>query len=114
VTVTKVTAIIKPAQMDEVKDALRAWGITGLTVSEVRGYGRQRGHPAAYRGAEYVVGFVPKIQIEVVVPSSLAPRLIDVITKAARTGTIGDGKIFATRVEESIRIRTGERGDEAL
>jgi len=112
--VTKVSAIIKPAQMDEVKDALRAWGIHGLTVSEVRGYGRQRGHSEAYRGAEYVVDFVPKVEIEVVVPSSLVPRLVDVITKAARTGTIGDGKIFVTRVEESIRIRTGERGDEAL
>ena len=110
----KLTAIIRPSQLGEVATALRGWGVEGITVSEVKGYGRQRGHSEHYRGAEYVVDFVAKLKIEVVVASSLVPRLLDVITHAARTGKIGDGKIFVTPVDEAVRIRTGERGDEAL
>lgn len=114
VNVNKVSAIIKPSQLEEVKRALGAWGVTGLTVSEVKGYGRQHGHGECYRGAEYAIEFVPKLKVEVVVATPLVPRLLDVIMRAARTGKIGDGKVFVTPVEEAIRIRTGERGEGAL
>jgi nitrogen regulatory protein P-II 1 len=112
--VQKVTAIIKPSQLEEVKSALCAWGVTGLTVSEVKGFGRQHGHGAHYRGAEYAIEFVPKLQIEVVVPTPLVPRLVDVVMRAARTARIGDGKVFVTPVDEAVRIRTGERGEGVL
>ena len=109
-----IQAIIKPFKLEDVKDALNKAGIAGLTVTEVKGYGRQKGHVEIYRGAEYDVTFVPKVKIEVVVQDSLAPELIRVIEDTAKTGKIGDGKIFVTTVEETIRIRTGERGDAAV
>ena len=110
----KVEAIIKPFKLDEVKEALQGIGLQGLTVSEVKGFGRQKGHTELYRGAEYVVDFLPKIKLEVVVPDELVDKVIEAITNAANTGRIGDGKIFVQPIEESIRIRTGERGDEAV
>ena len=110
----KVTAVIDPARLDEVKGAPCTWGVTGLTVAEVKGCARQRGHGAHYRGAEYDVEFVPKVALEVVVPSPLLPRVLDLVTRAARTGRIGDGKVFVTPVLEAVRIRTGECGDAAL
>ena len=110
----KVTAVIDPARLDEVKGAPCTWGVTGLTVAEVKGYARQRGHGAHYRGAEYDVEFVPKVALEVVVPSPLLPRVLDLVTRAARTGKIGDGKIFVTTITEAIRIRTEEKGVEAV
>ncbi len=110
----KVEAIIKPFKLDEVKQALSEVGVAGLTATEVKGFGRQKGHTELYRGAEYVVDFLPKVKIEVVVVDSLVGRVVEVIEKAAKTGRIGDGKIFVTTVEEVIRIRTGERGEEAL
>lgn len=110
----KVEAIIKPFKLDSVKEALNEIGIKGLTVSEVRGYGRQRGHKEIYRGAEYEVEFVPKMRIELVVDSAKVNQVIEVIQKAARTGKIGDGKIFVATVEEAIRVRTGERGKDAI
>ncbi|GAB6096071.1 P-II family nitrogen regulator [Desulfatiferula olefinivorans] len=110
----KLDVIIKPYKLDDVKDALNDIGIKGMTISEVKGYGRQKGHKEIYRGAEYVVDFVPKIKIEVVVPAELLDRAVDVIRKAANTGKIGDGKIFVTPVEKAIRIRTGEQGEDAL
>ena len=110
----KVAAIIKPFKLDSVKEALNEIGIKGLTVSEVRGYGRQRGHKEIYRGAEYEVEFVPKMRIELVVDSAKVNQVIEVIQKAARTGKIGDGKIFVATVEEAIRVRTGERGKDAI
>jgi nitrogen regulatory protein P-II 1 len=110
----KLEAIIKPFKLDDVKDALAKEGIQGMTVSEVKGFGRQKGHTELYRGAEYVVDFLPKIKIELLLPDAQAARAVEVITTAARTGRIGDGKIFLSPVDEVVRIRTGERGDEAI
>ena len=109
-----VTAIIKPHQLDVVKEALEAYGISGMTVSEASGYGRQRGHSEVYRGAEYTVDFVPKVRIEVIVDDIDADSVVDVILKTAQTGRIGDGKIWTVPVEDVVRVRTGERGVEAL
>jgi nitrogen regulatory protein P-II 1 len=110
----QVTAIIKPFKLDEVREALADVGITGLTVTEVKGFGRQKGHTELYRGAEYVVDFLPKIRIEVVLGDALVEQAIEAILRAARTGKIGDGKIFVTSVEQVIRIRTGETGEAAV
>ena len=110
----KIEAIIKPFKLDEVKDALNKIGVTGMTINEVKGFGRQRGHKEIYRGAEYQVDFVPKIRIDVVVDSSLSSQVVDAITKSANTGKIGDGKIFVTPVGEAVRIRTGETGEHAI
>lgn len=110
----KIEAVIKPFKLDEVREALSDIGVNGLTVTEVKGFGRQKGHTELYRGAEYVVDFLPKIKVELVVPESLAESAIDTIIKAARTGKIGDGKIFVTSVEQVIRIRTGETGEAAI
>jgi nitrogen regulatory protein P-II 1 len=112
--VKKVEAIIKPFKLDEVKQALSEVGIAGLTATEVKGFGRQKGHTELYRGAEYVVEFLPKVKVEVVVADSLVGRVVEAIERAAKTGRIGDGKIFVVPVEEVIRIRTGERGEDAL
>ncbi len=109
-----ITAILKPFKLDEVKDALQAFGITGMTVSEASGFGRQRGHTEVYRCAEYTVDLVPKIRLEVLVDSADVEAAIDVIVKAAATGSIGDGKVWATPVEHVVRVRTGERGPEAI
>ncbi|MGD0635706.1 MAG: P-II family nitrogen regulator [Beijerinckiaceae bacterium] len=109
-----VMAIIKPFKLDEVRDALTAVGVHGMTVTEVKGYGRQKGHTEIYRGAEYAVSFLPKLKIEVGVAPELLPAVIDAITASARTGQIGDGKIFVMDMEQAIRIRTGERGLDAL
>ena len=109
-----ITAVVKPYRLDEVKEALRQLGVHGLTVTEASGHGRQRGHTEVYRGAEYQVDLVPKVRIEVVVPFGQADRIVDVIADAARTGTIGDGKIWVTELEGVRRIRTGERGEDAL
>ena len=109
-----VTAVIKPFKLEEVRQALTDLGFQGMTVSEVKGYGRQKGHTEIYRGAEYAVNFLPKIKIEVAVQSSDVDRAVDAIVAAAKTGQIGDGKIFVTSVERTIRIRTGETGDAAL
>jgi len=109
-----VTAIIKPFKLDEVKEALEAFGITGMTVSEASGYGRQRGHSEVYRGAEYTVDFVPKLRVEVVVDDADAATVVEVILKAAQTGRIGDGKIWTVPVEDVARVRTGEHGPDAL
>jgi nitrogen regulatory protein PII len=110
----KIEAIIKPFKVDEVKKALTEAGVTGMTVLEVKGFGRQKGHTEVYRGAEYVVDFIPKVKLEVAVPAELVPAVVERILTAARTGKIGDGKIFVYDLEEVIRIRTGERGKEAL
>ncbi|MDY7018431.1 MAG: P-II family nitrogen regulator [Nitrospirota bacterium] len=110
----KVEAIIKPFKLDDVKEALNAVGIKGLTITEVRGFGRQRGHTELYRGSEYVVDFLPKVKIEVVVPEAQAEEVVQAIVGAARTGRIGDGKVFVIPVEDIVRIRTGERGEDAL
>ncbi len=110
----KIEAIFKPFKLDEVREALSEIGVSGLTVTEVKGFGRQKGHTELYRGAEYVVDFLPKVKIEVVIPDKLLENAIDAIVKAARTGKIGDGKIFVTGVDEAIRIRTGERGADAV
>jgi nitrogen regulatory protein P-II 1 len=112
--VKKVEAIIKPFKLDEVKQALSEVGVAGLTATEVKGFGRQKGHTELYRGAEYVVDFLPKVKVEVVVADSLVGRVVEAIERAAKTGRIGDGKIFVVPIEEVIRIRTGERGEEAL
>ena len=109
-----VMAIIKPFKLDEVRDALTKIGVQGLTVTEVKGYGRQKGHTEIYRGAEYVVNFLPKLRIEVAVDSGLADKVVAVITSGARTGQIGDGKIFVTPIDHALRIRTGETDDDAL
>jgi nitrogen regulatory protein PII len=109
-----VTAIIKPFKLDEVREALSAIGVQGITVTEVKGFGRQKGHTELYRGAEYVVDFLPKVKIELVIEDQLVERAIEAIIAAARTGRIGDGKIFVSPVEEVIRIRTGEKGPEAI
>lgn len=109
-----VTAVVKPFKLDDVKTALESFGVTGLTVSEVSGYGRQKGHTEVYRGAEYTVAFNPKVKIEVVVDDGDVADLVEVVTKAAQTGSIGDGKVWVTPVETVVRVRTGERGPEAL
>ena len=109
-----VTAIVKPAKVDEVKDALKETGIAGLTVTEVRGFGRQAGHTEVYRGAEYTIDFVPKVRIEVLVDAGTVDGVVDTIVAAARTGKIGDGKVWVTAVEDVVRVRTGERGLDAL
>lgn len=109
-----ITAVIKPFKLDDVKQALESFGVQGLTVSEVQGYGRQRGHTEVYRGAEYKIDFVPKIKVEVLVDDTDAIDLIDVITKAAQTGKIGDGKVWSIPVDTVVRIRTEERGSDAL
>ena len=109
-----VMAIIKPFKLEEVRDALTALGVQGLTVTEVKGYGRQKGHTEIYRGAEYAVSFLPKLKIEVAVATDLVPRVVEAITAAARTGQIGDGKIFVTPLERAVRIRTGETDGDAL
>jgi nitrogen regulatory protein P-II 1 len=109
-----ITAIIKPFKLDEVREAMAEVGLTGLTVTEVKGFGRQKGHTELYRGAEYVVDFLPKVKIEVVVPDAQCDQVIDAIVVAARTGKIGDGKIFVTDVERVIRIRTGEQNEAAV
>ena len=110
----KIEAIIKPFKLDEVKEALHEVGIKGITVTEAKGFGRQKGHTELYRGAEYVVDFLPKVKVEVVLEDSLAERAAEAIQQAAHTGRIGDGKIFITTVDEAIRIRTNERGPEAV
>jgi nitrogen regulatory protein P-II 1 len=110
----KIEAIIKPFKLDDVKEALGAIGVEGLTVTEVKGFGRQKGHTELYRGAEYVVDFLPKLKLEIVVESDQAPAVIDAICQAANTGKIGDGKIFVLPLEEAVRIRTGERGGAAV
>jgi nitrogen regulatory protein PII len=109
-----VTAVVKPFKLDDVKQALDELGVAGMTVSEVQGYGRQRGHTEVYRGAEYVVDFVPKVRIEIVVDDDTASRVIETVVAAARTGQIGDGKVWTTPVGDLVRIRTGERGHDAL
>ena len=110
----KIEAIVKPFKLDEVREALSEVGVTGLTVTEVKGFGRQKGHTELYRGAEYVVDFLPKVKIEAVVPNDQVERAIDAIVKSARTGKIGDGKIFVTAVEHVVRIRTGEVNEAAV
>ena len=110
----KIEAIIKPFKLDEVKDALSDIGVQGLTVSEVKGFGRQKGHTEFYRGAEYVIDFLPKVKLEIVVSDEIATQVVEVIEHAARTGRIGDGKIFVLPMESVVRIRTGERGSDAL
>jgi nitrogen regulatory protein P-II 1 len=110
----KIETVIKPFKLDEVKKTLNEAGITGMTVMEVKGFGRQKGHSEIYRGAEYVIDFIPKVKIEVAVPAEMVPAVVERILTAARTGKIGDGKIFVFDLEEVIRIRTGERGKEAL
>ncbi len=110
----KIEAVIKPFKLEEVKEALSNVGIKGLTVSEVKGFGRQKGHKELYRGAEYEIEFLPKVKLEIVVPDSEVENVIDAIVSSARTGRLGDGKVFVNPVEEVIRIRTGERGEEAI
>jgi nitrogen regulatory protein P-II 1 len=110
----KIEAVVKPFKLDEVKEALQSAGIQGMTVTEVKGFGRQKGHTELYRGAEYVVDFLPKIKIELVVSDELADKAVSAIVEAANTGRIGDGKIFVLDIEEAIRIRTGERGPDAV
>ena len=110
----KIEAIIKPFKLDDVKDALTSAGIVGMTVTEVRGFGRQKGHTEMYRGNEYTVDFLPKMKIEIVVPDSMADRVVALITAAARTGSIGDGKVFVSPLGDALRIRTGERGENAV
>jgi nitrogen regulatory protein P-II 1 len=110
----KIEAIIKPFKLDEVKNALTKIGIQGMTITEVKGFGRQRGHTEVYRGAEYTIDFIPKSKIELIVSDELVPQVIETIERAAKTGKIGDGKIFVASVDEVIRIRTGERGKDAI
>lgn len=109
-----IVAVIKPFKLEEVREALTAVGVQGLMVSEVKGYGRQSGHTEIYRGAEYVVNFVPKVKLELVVPDAAAAQVIDTLAATAKTGKIGDGKVFVLDVEQALRVRTGETGDEAL
>lgn len=109
-----IVAVIKPQRLDAVREALNAIGLVGMTVTDVRGYGRQKGHKEIYRGAEYQIDFIPKVKIEVAAPSDLAARAVDAITAAARTGAIGDGKIFVLDLQEAVRVRTGETGRDAL
>ncbi|HET6516038.1 MAG TPA: P-II family nitrogen regulator [Thermodesulfovibrionales bacterium] len=110
----KIEAIIKPFKLDEVKDALNEIGVQGMTVTEVKGFGRQKGHVELYRGAEYDIAFIPKVKVEIVVADSMAEKVVSTIEAKAKTGKIGDGKIFVFSLEEIVRIRTGERGDEAI
>ena len=110
----KIEAIVKPFKLEEVKDALAEIGITGMTVSEVKGFGRQKGHTEIYRGSEYTVDFLPKIKIEIVLPDALADQAVAVIIKSAKTGKIGDGKVFISNIEDAIRIRTEEKGEQAV
>jgi nitrogen regulatory protein P-II 1 len=110
----KIEAIIKPFKLDDVKEALNEIGVQGMTISEVKGYGRQKGHKEIYRGAEYVVDFIPKVKLEIVVAAQMADQVVDTIQKAANTGKLGDGKIFVSDIEEAIRVRTGERGTDAI
>jgi len=110
----KIEAIIKPFKLDEVKQKLTSAGITGMTITEVKGFGRQKGHTELYRGAEYTVDFLPKVKIEILAADDLAPKIVETILESAQTGKIGDGKIFVSTVEEVIRIRTNERGEEAI
>ncbi len=110
----KVEAVIKPFKLEEVKEALNSLGIQGMTVSEVKGFGRQKGHTELYRGAEYIVDFLPKVKIEVVVKDEILDKVLDAVSNAAKTGRIGDGKIFVLPVEDVVRIRTGETGEEAI
>jgi len=110
----KIEVIIKPFKLDDVKEAILALGVSGMTITEVKGFGRQKGHKEIYRGAEYVVDFLPKVKIEVVVPTELLPRVVDAIKEKAYTGEIGDGKIFVLPVEKAIRIRTGEEDEDAI
>ena len=110
----KIEAIIKPFKLDDVKEALHEVGVSGMTVTEAKGFGRQKGHTELYRGAEYVVDFLPKVKLEVVVEDDQAPRVVEAIANAAKTGRIGDGKIFVTTIDEAIRIRTGERDMDAI
>lgn len=110
----KIEAIIKPFKLEDVKDAMIESGITGMTVSEVKGYGRQQGHTELYRGAEYVVDFLPKIKIEVIIQDDEVDKVVDIIVNAAKTGKIGDGKIFVTSVDKVVRVRTGETNEEAI
>jgi nitrogen regulatory protein P-II 1 len=110
----KITAIIKPFKLDEVREALAEVGVTGLTVTEVKGFGRQKGHTELYRGAEYVVDFLPKVKVEVIVADNVVEAVIDAVVRAARTGRIGDGKIFVSDIEQVVRIRTGETGEAAV
>jgi nitrogen regulatory protein P-II 1 len=112
--VKKIEAIIKPFKLDEVKEALHEVGVSGITVTEAKGFGRQKGHTELYRGAEYVVDFLPKVKLEVVVSDNLAERVVEAITAAAQTGRIGDGKVFVIPIESAVRIRTGERDDDAV
>jgi len=109
-----IEAIIKPFKLDEVKDALNEIGVMGITVSEVKGFGRQKGHTELYRGAEYVVDFIPKVKLEIAVSDDMVPKVLETIENSAKTGRIGDGKIFVMSLEETVRIRTGERGGDAL
>ena len=110
----KIEAVIKPFKLDEVKEALHEVGVSGMTVVEAKGFGRQKGHTELYRGAEYVVDFLPKVKLEVVVEDNVAERVVEAIANAARTGRIGDGKIFVSAIDEAVRIRTGETGKDAL
>ena len=110
----KIEAIVKPFKLDEVREALSGIGVQGITVSEVKGFGRQKGHTELYRGAEYVVDFLPKVKVEVVLSDELVPKALEAIERAAKTGRIGDGKIFVSNIEEAVRIRTGESGLDAI
>lgn len=110
----KIEAIIKPFKLDEIKDSLNEIGIQGMTITEVKGFGRQKGHTELYRGAEYVVDFIPKIKIEIIVPDNIADKVIEIIENNAKTGKIGDGKIFVSSIEDAVRIRTGQRGEGAI
>ena len=112
--VKKIEAIIKPFKLDEVKEALHEIGVSGITVTEAKGFGRQKGHTELYRGAEYVVDFLPKVKLEVIVPSDIAERTVEAIASAAQTGRIGDGKIFVSPIESALRIRTGEKDEDAI
>jgi nitrogen regulatory protein P-II 1 len=114
IRVKKIEAIIKPFKLDDVKEALHEVGVSGITVIEAKGFGRQKGHTELYRGAEYVVDFLPKVKLEVVVDDGLAGRVVEAIANAAHTGRIGDGKIFVSTIEEAVRIRTGEKGSDAI
>ena len=110
----KIEAVIKPFKLDDVKDALHDAGVSGMTVTEVKGFGRQKGHTELYRGAEYVIDFLPKVKVEVVVEDNLVDNVVEAITEAARTGRIGDGKIFVSPIDEAVRIRTGDKGADAI
>jgi nitrogen regulatory protein P-II 1 len=112
--VKKIEAVIKPFKLDDVKDALHDAGVSGMTVTEVKGFGRQKGHTELYRGAEYVIDFLPKVKVEVVVEDNLVDNVVEAITEAARTGRIGDGKIFVSPIGEAVRIRTGDKGPDAI